>query len=212
VASSHRERAREQFPSVLLGVLGIIQALALELLWQEGIAGLDRWRALEAGLAGQLQVLSVFLGVIVTWLMYATLVLRFAWVPRFADLVFPFVLGALEFLLVEWTAPERIAAFFLGLALIFGLSASMTFWTFRAMIAAGDVADRPFRVQIAGYYPAAIAVAALAVCAWWAGAAGPASRVTTACLVAANLVLLAQIAMFRHYWRMDVAPERARRR
>jgi len=205
VGSSHRERAREQFPSVLLGVLGIIQALALELLWEQGIGGIDRWRALDAALAGWLQVLSVFLGVIVVWLMYATLVLRFAWVPRFADLVFPFVLGALEFLLVEWTAPERIAAFFLGLAVIFVVGASMTFWIFRAMIAAGDVPDRPLREQIAGYYPSVAAAAALLLGALVTGATGPASAAAAACLAAANGLLLVQIWIFRRYWQADLA-------
>ena len=101
----HRERAREQFPSVLLGVLGIIQALALELLWGKGVGGIGRWQALDAELAGWLQVGSVFLGIVVVWVMYATLVLRHSWVPRFVDLFFPFVLGIFEFLLVEMMAP-----------------------------------------------------------------------------------------------------------
>jgi hypothetical protein len=199
-----RQRAREQFPSVLLGVLGIIQALALELLWDEGVGGLDRWRALDAALAGWLQVVAVFLGVIVLWLMYATLVLRFAWVPRFADLVFPFVLGALEFLLVEWTAPEHIAAFFLGLATIFVLGGAMTFSTFRIMIDAGDLPGLPLRAQIAGYAPTAVVAGALVTCALVAGSAGPASPATVACLGVANLGLVAQIQMFRRYWWADV--------
>jgi hypothetical protein len=126
-------------------------------------------------------------------------------VPRFADLVFPFVLGALEFLLVEWTAPERIGAFFVGLAVIFVVAASMTFSIFRAMIGAGDVPDRPLSQQVAGYYPAAGAAAVLVLCSLAAGAAGPTSRLAVACLLAANGVLLAQIWMFRRYWQADIA-------
>jgi hypothetical protein len=206
VESSPRERAREQFPSVLLGVLGIIQALALELLWQDGIGGLDRWRSLGAALAGWLEVVAVFLGVIVIWLMYATLVLRFAWVPRFADLVFPFVLGALEFLLVEWTAPEQVAAFFFGLAAIFVMGASMTFSIFRAMIAAGDVPALPQRQQLSGYYPAAAAALVLVLCGLLARAAGPASPLVAGCLLLANGALVAQIVVFHRYWLADVAP------
>jgi len=206
-----RERAREQFPSVLLGVLGIVQALVLELLWERGIGGIDRWREIGAGLAGWLQILSVFLGVVVVWLMYATIVLRYSWVPRFADLVFPFVLGALQFLLVEQTAPERVAHFFVLLATIFVVSASMSFFIYQAMSRGGDLPARPRREQLRGYVPAAVASLALLLCGALSGRAGAASPVTAACLLAANLGLALQIGVFRFYWKTDVtAPERRR--
>jgi len=77
VARARLARVRELFPEVLLAVLGIIQALALELVWEEGVGGLDRWRAVGAGLAGVLQISAILLGVMVVWLMYATMVMRF---------------------------------------------------------------------------------------------------------------------------------------
>jgi len=201
----HRQRAREQFPSVLLGVLGIIQALALELLWDRAVAGIGRWRAIDAELSGWLQVSSVFLGIVVVWVMYVILVLRYEWVPRFFDLSFPFVLGLLEFLLVEVCAPERIAVYFVLLAGIFVVSAGNTFWIYRAMFAAGDAARVPLGRQLAGYVPAALATGALLVCGGLAAETGPASVVTRLCLLAANAGLLLQLYTFRHFWQADLA-------
>ena len=79
----NHERARSQFPSVLLGVLGIIQALAMELLWEQGVGGVANWRAIDAEPSGWLQVSAIFMGIVLIWIQYAILVLRFSWVPRF---------------------------------------------------------------------------------------------------------------------------------
>jgi hypothetical protein len=208
----YRERAREHFPSVLLGVLGIIQALALELLWEHAIGGIGRWQALGAGLAGWLQVGSIFLGVVVVWVMYATLVLRYSWVPRFFDLCFPFVLGVLEFLLVELTAPDRIAAYFALLALVFVVASGTTFSIYRTMFEAGDAPRVSLRRQLVGYVPAGAAAVTLLACAAVAGATGPASTATLVCLLAANAGLLGQLATFRHFWQADLTRQDAPRR
>jgi len=208
VARARLARVREMFPEVLLAVLGIIQALALELVWEEGVGGLDRWRAVGAGLAGGLQVSAILLGVMVVWLMYATMVMRFVWTPRFRDLVMPFVFGIAEFLLVEQMAPERLAAWFLGMAVMFAFAMAMTFETFRSVIFLEESDIPTMRQQASSYVPGAIALVGLLACAAVAHRFGPASPASAAALGVANLGLLGQIAVFRTFWRRDLADAR----
>jgi hypothetical protein len=208
VARARLARVRELFPEVLLAVLGIIQALALELVWEEGVGGLDRWRALGAGLAGSLQISAILLGVIVVWLMYATMVMRFVWTPRFRDLVMPFVFGIAEFLVIEWMAPERLAAWFLGMAAIFAFAMAMTFETFRSVIFREETEIPTMRQQASSYVPGGVALVGLLACAAVAHRFGPASPASAAALALANLGLLGQIAVFRTFWRRDLADAR----
>lgn len=204
VDDPRRARVRELFPQVLLAVLGIIQALALELIWEKGVGGLGRWRAVEAGAAGVLQVSAILLGIIVVWLMYATMVMRFAWMPRFRDLLTPFVFGISEFLVIELMAPERLAAWFAGMAAIFALAMAMTFETFYAVILREEPDVPSMRQQASSYVPGVLALVGLLVCALLARRFGPDSRVIVAALVAANLGLLGQMAVFRSFWRRDL--------
>lgn len=200
--SEQRERAREQLPQVLLGVLGILQALALELLWEQGVGGLDRWRAIDALGAGILQVACVFLGVVVVWLMYASLVMRFSWVPRFQDLIVPFVLGVLEFGLIGLMGPEHVAAFFGLLAVVFVTSAGTNFGIYRAIMT--DRSRQEMRMGRAGYGPAAVTTLLLLPSAALAAYFGPGSWVTLGCLLLANGGLIAQIRVFGGFWRETV--------
>ncbi len=194
------ERARQQFPSVLLGVLGIIQALALELVWEQGVGGMDRWRAADGVLAGWLEILAVFQGVVVVWVMYALVVLRHRWVPRFADLVFPFVLGALEFVLISQMRPDRLLAWFLLMAVIFPIAAGMSVSMLRTIRAErGDDGEaEPGLVTTAG--PSLVAGLAIAVVGALAAWRGPASPVTVLSLCVANAGLAAQMLVFRRSW------------
>ncbi|MBW2312570.1 MAG: hypothetical protein JRH10_00145 [Deltaproteobacteria bacterium] len=200
----NHERARNQFPSVLLGVLGIIQALAMELLWEHGVGGIGSWRAIDAGLSGWLQVSAIFMGIVLIWIQYAILVLRFSWVPRFFDLAFPFVLGALEFLLIASCGPETIARYFVVLAVIFMVSAGGNNSVFQALFSAGDATAPPRRQQLMSYLPMMIAVVILLACAVLSDSTGAASRVTLVCLVAANAGVIVQLSVFRLNWNSEM--------
>ena len=201
----YQERASEHFPSVLLGVLGIIQALALEILWESGVGGIGRWRAIDAEPSGWLQISAMFLGIVVVWVMYATTVLRFAWVPRFFDLFFPFVIGLLEFLLAFLCGPDGVVGYFLVLAVIFGVASSSMFGIYRILIGAGDVPEIPLGRQLRSYVPAAVAIVVLLGSSALASATGPTSTVTLVCLALANVGLIVQLLTFRHYWQEDLA-------
>jgi hypothetical protein len=202
-----RERARELFPQVLLAVLGVIQALALELVWSKGVGGLDAWRAAGAYVAGVLQIVAILLGVVVVWAMYANLVMRFSWMPRFRDLLTPFAIGISEFLVVEWMTPDRLPAWFVGMALLFAISMGTNFETFRGAILPADDVKRvgSLREQLGSYVPGGVALVALLACALLAHAFGPASWVSVVALLAASGGLAAQLLVMRRFWREDLA-------
>jgi len=200
-----RERAVELFPSVLLSVLGVIQALAFELLWEEGLPGLARWRAIGAPATGMLQLAAVFEGGIVMWALYASLVLRLRWIPSVRDLAVPFVLGALQFTLVECMAPERLPGWFLVLAALF-VSATLTNY---AAYAAAARLEPPGGVPRSGqtlrsYAPSAAIVAVLLAFAALSRGSGPASTLVAVAMLATNAGMLIQLLVIRHYWRRDL--------
>lgn len=120
-----RDRATESLPGALLTLLGIIQALALELLWSNAREA-PHLRSLDlAGIAGWLQVAGVFLGVVVVWLLYMGLVMRLRWLPSTRDSVLPFVIGLGEFLLATWLEPALLHRWLYVMAAVYLLSA----WT-----------------------------------------------------------------------------------
>jgi hypothetical protein len=199
-----QQRAVELFPSVLLSVLGVIQALAFELLWEEGLPGVARWRDAGATATGVLQAFAVFQGGIVMWALYASLVLRLRWLPSVRDLVVPFVLGALQFALVELMAPAQLAWWFAVLALIFALA---TATNYAAYVAAGHLDPAILRGEsqvLSSYAPSLVTVAGLVACAGLVAWTGPASPAATAAVLAANAGLLVQLLVLRRFWNRDL--------
>jgi hypothetical protein len=198
-----QQRAIELFPSVLLSVLGVIQALAFELLWEEGLPGLARWRAIGATATGVLQITAVFLGAIVMWALYASLVLRLRWIPAIRDLVVPFVLGALQFALVELMAPETLPWWFTVLALIFALAMATNYGAYAAA-ARLDPTVVEAGQDLRSYAPSLAIVAGLAACGGLVAWTGPESPVAAAALLAANAGLVLQLFVLRRYWHRDL--------
>ncbi len=96
-----KSRVRIQFPAVLLTLISIIQALALELLWSKTTGSEFLFEPSLAAAVGWLSVLAVFFGILQIWLMYTTLVMGFEWQPLLRDSIFPFIIGVQEFMLVE---------------------------------------------------------------------------------------------------------------
>ena len=76
-----RERAKEQFPTVLMTLLSIMQALSLELWWQflseqtpPVPTTVQKWTL-------WLQVVATLAGIATIWVVYASTFMRFRWVP-----------------------------------------------------------------------------------------------------------------------------------
>jgi len=115
---SIRDRARRKFPSVLLTLLSIVQAVALEKLWEQSRLRLDLFDASLITVVSWMQLSATLLAIIFIWLLYVGLVMRFRFTPLLSDLILPFFVGLLEFLLIEMTDPGRLGAWFIVLAVI----------------------------------------------------------------------------------------------
>ena len=116
-----RARAKGQLPSVLLTLLSIIQALALELLW--GRIGESAY-LFDGGwpaVVGWTQVAAVMLGLLQVWFTYTSLVMRFAWTPSLNDLLVPFAVGVLEFTMIELMGQSWLGGWFVAMAATFAL-------------------------------------------------------------------------------------------
>ena len=126
-----RERAKEHFPMVLLTLLSIVQALALELLWSyvrdADYLFIVDWTAIIAWI----QILATFIGLILIWVVYASNAMCFRWVPSTSDSVYPFVIGILEFILVESLGPDDIGLWLILMAVIFGTMVRVSHQTMR---------------------------------------------------------------------------------
>ena len=125
-----RDRAKEHLPMVLLTLLSIVQALALELLWSHVRESAYLFEMTWTAMLTWIQIGTSFLGIVVIWLVYASTAMRFRWVPTTGDSVYPFIIGLLEFILIETLAPEYMGLWFGCLAMIFGL---MTWISHRTM-------------------------------------------------------------------------------
>lgn len=115
-----RERAKTHFPTVLLTLLSIVQALALELLWAHVTETDYLYAATWSAAVSWLQICATFLGIILIWVVYASNVTRFSWVPSTSDSVLPFLIGILQFLMVETLGPGGTGQWLMVMAAIFG--------------------------------------------------------------------------------------------
>lgn len=200
---SMRARARELMPQVLLTVLSIIQALALEVLWSSVHETDHLWQGGFPAFLGWLQVLAVFQGILVMWLFYVSLVLRYRWTPTVADSVVPFLLGVLEFSMAEMLEPELMHLWCFVLAAIFAGASTTGAVILRH--AASDPENRDSGLGTvfsmrrslgqAASLVGTLLVAGAAVLVW-----GPAGWVALLAVVAANVVLVVQAGIIRHYW------------
>lgn len=115
-------RARDMVPSIIITVLSMIQALALELYWTRLQDSDFLWNGDWLAALGWVQLVVMLLGIIQIWLMYVSLMLRFSWLPSMWDTVIPFAIGLLEFALIDLMGPDSLGIWFLGLAVVFSLS------------------------------------------------------------------------------------------
>ncbi|MBT8145833.1 MAG: hypothetical protein KJN90_03220, partial [Gammaproteobacteria bacterium] len=83
--SKLRQRAQENFPAVLLTLISIIQALALELLWGKITGTESLWQTDMVALVGWGMVSVTLLGILQIWIMYSCMVMGFVWLPSLRD-------------------------------------------------------------------------------------------------------------------------------
>ena len=117
-----RARAKAHMPMVLLTLLSIIQALALELIWAHISEQPYLFEPSWIALLSWIQVVTTLAGVLLIWLLYSTMVMRFRWVPSTSDTVFPFLIGLIEFTLIAVMGPDSLLWWFLTLAVLFAIT------------------------------------------------------------------------------------------
>jgi len=116
-----RDRARANLPTVLLTLLSIVQALALEFLWTHVRENGPLFELSRLSVLLWIQLLTTFVGIMLIWIVYASHVMRLRWVPKTTDSVYPFVIGLLEFILIELLGPENIGLWMICNAAVFGV-------------------------------------------------------------------------------------------
>ena len=116
------DRARDLLPTVVITVLSMIQALALELYWSRFRESDYLWQGGWDAALGWLQLAVMLLGILQIWLFYVSLVLRFSWLPTMEDTLTPFAIGLFEFSLIDLMGPGTVGQWFLALAGVFFVS------------------------------------------------------------------------------------------
>jgi len=137
-----RNRAKDRFPMVLLTLLSIVQALALEFLWDHTRHRTEIFEISVVALLGWLQIAASLYVIILIWLMYAGMLMRFRWTPTITDSIWPFFIGLIQFLMIEIMGAEKLAYWLIVIALIY---ATTDFINHKAMTRARiDSANREF--------------------------------------------------------------------
>ena len=112
-------RAKRNFPTVLLTLLSIVQAFALELLWGHISAQAYLYDLSFIAVLSWLQIGATLLGILLIWLVYSDLVLRLSWIPTTTDAIFPFFVGIFEFAQIGALGPSTIGLWFIMLSVLF---------------------------------------------------------------------------------------------
>ena len=201
--SKLRERAQQQFPAVLLTLISIIQALALELLWGKITGTQSLWQTDMVALVDWGMVSVTLLGILQIWIMYSCMVMGFVWLPGLRDSIFPFVIGLQEFMLVSLIGTEYQGLWLLVLASIFLSANVITHLSFRR--ARQEPANELF---FRGRKPATLrdfrwagsVIITLTVLGIVSTMVDSGSLLLLAAMTLANVVLLVQIFTVRRLW------------
>jgi hypothetical protein len=203
-----RNRATELLPSVLLTVLSMIQALALELLWVRLRESSYLWTPGWEALLGWSQAAAMLLGFLVVWLFYISVVMRFRWLPSIQDSVVPFGIGVLEFSLIDLMGPDSLGPWFYLLALIFAVSTWTSHSIFRR--ARQDPANREFfdsvpPATLRDFAPSLGAIAGIGLFGLVLHVSGDRGWLALVAILMATAVLGYQIDLTRRYWERSIS-------
>jgi len=160
-----RNRARANLPTVLLTLLSIVQALALEFLWSHMKEATSLYEVSWISLLMWVQVSTTLLGLVLIWIVYASHVMRLRWVPTTTDSVYPFVIGLLEFVLIELLGPANMGPWLICYAAIFALMVWISHRTMRRarLDGANEVFFKSLEpATIRDFYPAIGTISTLA--------------------------------------------------
>lgn len=203
-----RNRATELFPSVLLTVLSMIQALALELLWTRIHENSYLWILDWDALVGWTQIAAMLLGFLQVWLFYVSFVMRFRWLPSIQDSVVPFGIGLIEFSLVDLMGPDSLGPWFYAFALVFAVSTWASHTIFRR--ARHDPANRDFfelvrPATLRDFMPSMIAIAGIGSFGLVLHVSGSRGWLALVAILMTIAALAYQIDLTRRYWERSMS-------
>ncbi len=205
-----RNRAKDHMPVVLLTMLSIVQALALELLWAY-VTGQDYlYQATWNALLGWTQVLATMLGILLIWLIYASTVMRFRWVPATTDSISPFVIGIIEFTLIAVLGVEHLGIWFLTMALTFAVMTWVSHLSFRRARQDGENVEFFSKVRptsLSDYRGTMVNVTVMVALGVFFAVTGYSGWFALLSLAALIALLLYQIHLTDRYWRLSTQPE-----
>jgi hypothetical protein len=191
-------------------LLSIVQALALEVLWSSIRDHDFLWEGGLQAAVGWMQVGISFQGIVVVWVAYLGLVVRFVWTPRILDMVIPFVLGIFQFVIASALEPQWLAYWLVLLAAMFVFA---TISNSSVFFAASELEENREHFELRGaqrglygtfslYGPLAVFVGLILGSAILVARYGPTSVATLIALALTNLVLVVQFLQIRFYWNL----------
>ena len=198
-----RERVKDHLPAVLLTLLSIVQALALELLWSlvQELDALYEPTWLAATLWAQ--VTANFVGIILIWVVYVSTVMRFEWLPAIGDSIYPFLIGVGEFILIETARPGLLGIWFLQMALIFAVMNWVSHHTLRRARAEEENAwffQKTGPAAFSDFYPAIAVVVGLGGLGVYFVAFEAPAIVSLGVVLIVNLLMLWQLYAAKRFW------------
>ena len=199
-----RTRAQIHFPTVLLTLISIIQALALELLWSKIVESDWLWNFGVQAIIGWGMILAVILGILQIWVMYSTMVMGFIWQPYLRDSIVPFFIGIQEFMLVTLIGEEFSTLWLYVLGSIFVSGNWVSHSSFRRARQDPENDDFFGRLKPAtlrDFWPAISIVSGLVVFGIAIGVTQNETWLPLLALFFANGVLIFQTFSFRRLWR-----------
>lgn len=202
--SKIRTRAQTHFPTVLLTLISIIQALALELLWSKIVESDWLWNFDMQALIGWGMILVALLGILQVWVMYSTMVMGFIWQPYLRDSILPFFIGIQEFMLVTLIGEEfnTLWLYVLGSIFISGNWVShSSFRRARQDPENDDFFGKMKPATLRDFWPAMAIVSGLVVFGVAIDVTQNQTWLPLVALVFANAVLIFQTFSFRRLWR-----------
>lgn len=203
------ERARELVPSIILTILSMIQALAIELFWSRIEGSEILFQGGWDSVIVWLQLGVVLIGILLIWVFYVSFVLRFSWLPTLDDTLIPFLVGLLEFAMIDLMYPHPLGPWFLLLAAIYAITVATSHVTMRR--ARRDPANDYFFSQMGpaswrDYTTSAAAILALVVTGLVLWYADHNPHLSVAALLLALFTLLYQFRQARRYWMHSLVP------
>ena len=203
-----RERAKEHFPTVLLTLLSIVQALALELLWSHLHEADYLYELSWISAISWIQIAATVTGIILIWVVYSGNVMRFRWVPATSESVYPFVIGLMEFMLIETLGPNQIGLWLIFMAVVFGLMNWVAHMTMRRARRDSDnsaffATSEPARLR--DFYPGLIIVGGLILSGLYLSASPESWDFAMFALLATNGALGWQFYQSADFWDTAVA-------